>query len=216
MFTLPATKSAFISAVFIASAFLLTPAAHATNIVAKATITDEFNIHETGISVFPGAKRLVSQPDAEVNGANIDLAIGKYGLKVSAVKLISDASPANIATFYKQDLQRHGDVLDCSHHAEVLHVTPSSSSAKDDTLPCESRAPKSRRRNGETVTYDRVEKGAGHFNFRVGNKFRQHIVVIRPRADAIGETEIALVHVDLRLPEWMTDKKNRTYISFEP
>lgn len=220
MFTSAIIKSTLIGAVIIASAIFFPADARATSIVAKVTLSDEFSISETGLSVFPGAKRLQNPSESEINGANIDFAIGKYGLKVTTVKLLSDASPADIATFYKQDLQRHGELLDCSKPVaqidEERRHEGDTTAVQENKLTCDTRAPKSRSRQHEGSETRTSENGVDRFHFRVGDKFQQHIVTIRPRQHSVGETEITLVHVNLRLPTWMTEKKNRTYISFEP
>jgi hypothetical protein len=217
------TTSTLAACALFAAAASLPGTAAATNIIAKANISQDVESSETGLAVFPGAKRMVNKDEAEINGAKIDFAIGRYGLKVTVAKLISNATPDEIATFYKKDLARYGEVVDCSdakgsviasaaptsapaHESDAASADhdDSKNEATSDRISCETRVYKKRHRKGETA-HD-AQKTSKQLNFRVGSKMNQRIVAIKPLAD--GFTEFALVHVNLRLPTWLTENSN--------
>lgn len=71
------------------------------------------NVRETGLPIYPGA--IVERDETEnVNGVNLDLWFGSYGMKLVVVKLKTDDSADKVEAFYRDALAERGVVLDCS------------------------------------------------------------------------------------------------------
>jgi hypothetical protein len=195
------TQFLAIAAVF--SAFLtLTPTAHAaTTFEAKAVISDDADMSETGLNVYPGAVKVIKKDREKSSGDNVklDFAIGQYGLKVVVGKWRTDASPSEVAAFYQRDMARYGEVVNCQRPAAVTLK----GDAEDASL-CETRQKK--RRNADVNEVNRQQ-------YRVGIKNHQRIVDIK---EINGATEIQMIYVNARLPDWMKSSNSTTNFSFEP
>ena len=114
----------------------------------------------TGLTPYPGAQIQQDFEDQD-GGANVDISSSFFGLKVVAVKFQSADSPDKVLSFYRKDMSRYGNVVDCTggftltfhHHAEDSEVT------------CEGR-PRGGLRYREAL--------------KVGTENNQRIVAIRP------------------------------------
>jgi hypothetical protein len=198
------TQFLVIATVF--SAFLtLSPASYAaTTFEAKAVISDDADMSETGLSVYPGAvkvvKKVVKKDREKGSGDNVkvDLAVGQYGLKVIVGKWRTDASSSEVAAFYRRDMARFGEIVDCQSPAAVTLKTDT-----EDASLCETRQKK--RRNADANDVNRQQ-------YRVGIKNHQRVVDIK---EVNGATEIQLIYVNARLPDWMKSSNSTTSFSFE-
>ena len=71
---------------------------------------------ETGLPLYPGA--IVERDDGEdVNGVNLDLWFGSYGMKLVVVKLKTEDSAEKVEAFYRNVLAERGELLDCGYAA---------------------------------------------------------------------------------------------------
>ena len=81
---------------------------------------------DTGLPVYPGARPKPKGNDGDKKSANVNLSAFGFGLKVVAVEYESDDPPAKIIAYYKDQLKRYGDVLQCrSSRAKVDDDVPS-------------------------------------------------------------------------------------------
>lgn len=73
---------------------------------------------DVGLPIYPGAvPRKVKDDDS--SGLTVSAWGGAWGFKLAVLKLASPASIDKIASFYRDELGRYGDVLDCSQpHAK--------------------------------------------------------------------------------------------------
>ena len=156
---------------------------------ASARVSEDAKIKETGLSVFPGATQVLKRDEGRSSpAALLDFAVGRFGFKLVVVTMRSDATTEAIAAFYRQDLARYGDVVDCSDPnapTEIITV--------GDAVNCKPIT-KSRRKSTSRPDAE----------FRVGTKTNQRVVAIRQKDNG---TEFALVHVNLNLPDWMKNSQ---------
>lgn len=131
---------------------------------------------DTGIAVYPGAKQSPSKDD-DHNSANVNISSSMFGVKVIAVEYVSEDSPDKIKDYYKKELAKFGNVLDCPNGAKE--------EGEGDQLVCSDKP-----------------KHVGHHNNElvVGTKQRRHIVSIEPNGKG---TKFGLVYVQVRGEEGM-------------
>ncbi len=149
--------------------------ANAETFSAGLKVSDEVAADETGLRAYPGAK-LVTKNDGD--GANLQLSFGSYGMKLVVVKLRSTDTPAQVATFYRDDLARFGEVLDCK-------------------VPRSEREAKTKPDKFEISCKSETAPKDG-FLYRVGVKKSERVVSISPTKNG---SEITLVHVSLKHPD---------------
>lgn len=127
-------------------------------------VNTEADAKDVGVAIYPGAQ-LKQHQEGEHSSANVNISSSLFGVKVVALDYRSDDSPDKIKDFYKRELSKYGDVLDCKGGIN------------------------------EDKDQIRCEQGQAHGNkteLVVGNKERQHIVSIKP--NGMG-TEFSLVYV---------------------
>jgi hypothetical protein len=154
------------------------PAVQAATFSAGVDISEEVAPEKTGLRVYPGAT-LVVKNKGESDSANLQFSFGEYGLKVVVAKLRSADTPAKVAEFYRSDLARFGDVLDCGNPDSAK--TAIARDKKSKVLNCDGDKP---RKSGML--------------YKAGRKDDQHVVEIKPNGDG---SEFSLVYVNVRSPQ---------------
>jgi len=69
---------------------------------------------EIGLSVYPGAKQKVEGDDK--NAANVNISSSIFGVKVLVIAYHTQDSPDKVVAYYKKDLRKYGNVLECKGH----------------------------------------------------------------------------------------------------
>ncbi len=69
---------------------------------------------QIGLSVYPGAKQKVEGDDR--NAANVNISSSMFGVKVLVIAYHTDDPPEKVIAYYKKDLQKYGNVLECKGH----------------------------------------------------------------------------------------------------
>ncbi len=178
-----ARRAAAIVAVVGFSAVAIAPiTAVAGGFSAGIKINEDATPRDTGLNLYPGATVIPRHKHSDHDTASVDFSWGGYGLKVVAVKLQSKDNRDAIAKFYRGDLLRFGNVLDCSDAAAVARDKLERESGDGLSISCKSIDAK---RNAQV--------------FRVGEKYDQRVVSIQPAKDGDGTT-ISLVHIQVRKP----------------
>jgi hypothetical protein len=133
-------------------------------------VDKEADVHDTGLAVYPGARIKPEQSSHQDKDANVDISFLGYGVKVVAIEYQSDDAPDKIVAYYKDQLRKYGNVLECHTTGHNVQMDQ-----KDDSrdLACDSHG-------GKTV------------ELKVGSKENQHVVAIDP--DGKGSS-FALVYV---------------------
>jgi hypothetical protein len=128
------------------------------------------DVRDTGLAVYPGARVKPKQSSNDDKDANVDLSFLGYGLKVVAIEYQSGDAPDKVIAYYKDQLKKYGNVLECHTTGHNVQMNP-----KDDSkeLTCDSHS-------GKTV------------ELKVGTQENQHVVAIDP--DGTGSS-FALVYV---------------------
>lgn len=130
---------------------------------------------DTGIAVYPGArpKKKSSDDDHDENNANVNLSAFGFGLRVVAIDYESDDPPAKLIAFYKDQLKKFGDVLECHTSSDTNVTYNRKDEGKSKKLTCD-------------------QDSGSNVELKVGTEDNQHIVSIKPAGK--GST-FALVYV---------------------
>jgi hypothetical protein len=135
-------------------------------------VSKDADAQDVGLAIYPGA-RLKPKDNGNDKSANVNISGFGYGIKVVALEYQSDDSPTKLVSYYRDQLQKYGKVLEC--HTSGLDVNTDikkdNNSSKE--LTCESS-------NGNNV------------ELKVGTKENQHIVEVEP--DGKGSS-FSLVYV---------------------
>lgn len=149
--------------------------------------TDQTTAADLGLPVYPGAQ-IVTDKDHD-KSANIHMGFGEWELRVMVVNYSTTDSQDKVMAFYKQALDRYGDVLTCRDHEAV--GTPTTTS---EGLTC-------RDSGGADVQVHDHDNNHGYKSssvdteLKAGSKRHQHIVGFEDPEQ--GQTRFSLVVVDL-------------------
>ncbi len=140
-------------------------------------VSDQADVKETGMSVYPGATPKAKDDSSDEKSANVNISGPGFALRVVAAEFESDAAPDKVLSYYKSELKKYGNVLECHgnwHGGGNADIH----SGKDESKPvsCESND------NGKSV------------ELKVGTEGNQHIVAVEPKE---GKTNFALVYVKI-------------------
>ncbi len=120
-------------------------------------VSKDADVADTGLAVYPGA-HLKQKDSGNEKSANVNISSFGYGVRVT------DDSPTKLVAFYKDQLKKYGNVLECrtSSHLDV-NMKTSKSDKESNELTCDST------------------KG-NNIELKVGTKENQHIVSVEPEA----------------------------------
>lgn len=116
---------------------------------------------DVGLAIYPGARPHKDEAKDDSSAAQLWAWYNNSGFKLVVLKFESDAAPDKIAAFYRKELAKYGEVLDCSAPSQKANGTATNSSHK---LTCD----------------DDVQMKSGHFQYKAGTKEEQHLVGIEP------------------------------------
>jgi hypothetical protein len=138
-------------------------------------VSKEADASDVGLAIYPGARLKQQDSDGSNKSANVNISGFGFGIKVVAMEYESDDTPAKIMAFYRDQLKKYGNVLEChvSHFDVDTNMESQESKNESNDLTCES----------------------GHGNnveLKVGKKDNQHIVEVEPEGK--GST-FSLVYV---------------------
>ena len=139
-------------------------------------VSKQADVSDIGLAIYPGARLKQKDTDGGDKSANVNISGFGFGLKVVALEYESDDAPAKVLVFYKDQLKKYGDVLEC-HTAGHFNVDMNMGShrSKDDS-------------NNLTCAGDH----GSNIELKVGKKDDQHIVAVEP--DGKGSS-FSLVYV---------------------
>jgi hypothetical protein len=126
-------------------------------------VSKDADASDIGLSVYPGAHLKPESSDGGDKSANVNISGFGYGLKVVAMEYESEDSPAKLVAFYRDQLSKYGNVLEChtSSHLDVNMNLSEKSRGDSNGLTCDS--------------------GHGnHVELKAGTKENQHIVAVEP------------------------------------
>jgi len=137
-------------------------------------VSKEANVADIGLAVYPGARiKVKSDDDGDDKSANVNISGFGFGLKVVAVEYQSDDAPSKVISFYRDQLKKYGNVLEC--HTEHLDLDTDVKNSDDHSheLTCAGS-------NGNNI------------ELKVGTKENQHIVAVEPEGKG---SSFSLVYV---------------------
>jgi hypothetical protein len=139
-------------------------------------VSNDADAMDTGLAVYPGAHLKPKGSSNDNKSANVDLSGFGYSLKVVALEYESDAAPAKVLAFYKDQLKKYGTVLECHTSHLNLDMKMGSHDSRNDSneLTCEG------------------DHGGGNIELKVGKKDDQHIVAVEPEGKG---SSFSLVYV---------------------
>jgi hypothetical protein len=132
---------------------------------------------DTGLSAYPGAQLKKSRENDGDSSANVNISSSIFGMKLAVLKYVTSDSPDKVAGFYRKDLSRYGNVVDCQGNFNM-------------TFP-------PREKNDNEVSCNNGKTGSGEYKreLKVGTENNQRIVAIKPTGDG---SEFVLVYVRAR------------------
>jgi hypothetical protein len=144
--------------------------------VGEIHVDKSADARDTGLPVYPGARQSREDNDKDDKNASVNLSAFGYGLRVAAIEYESDDAPPKLIAYYRDQLKKYGDVLEChtSGHSNVSYSHHDSNKSKE--LTCE-------------------QNGGNDIELKVGNDDNQHIVSIEAKGQG---SKFALVHVQVR------------------
>jgi hypothetical protein len=137
-----------------------------------------------GIATYPGSvpwkDDAAEAKDHDNHSADIDMSFGDFHLGVKAAALRSTDSQDKIIAFYRKDLARYGDVVECHGHTAVGTPTRTSQG-----LTCDN----------DVHDHGRIEISEGtKLELRAGSEQHMHIVEVVAKD---GAQKIGIVSLDL-------------------
>jgi hypothetical protein len=139
-------------------------------------VSKQADVADVGLPVYPGARAKERSEDSSDKSANVKISGFGYGIKVVALEYESADSPAKVIAFYKDQLKRYGNVLECHTSRPIVtdrSFGPHGTWDGSKELNCAGE-------HGNTV------------ELKVGRQDEQHIVAIDP--DGKG-ADFSLVYV---------------------
>src|ERR1700677_2120969 len=76
-------------------------------------VSGQADVADIGLAVYPGARPKEKDSDGSDKSANVNISGFGYGVKVVALEYESDDAPDKVLAFYKSQLKKYGEVLEC-------------------------------------------------------------------------------------------------------
>jgi hypothetical protein len=133
---------------------------------------------QVGLSVYPGAKPKIEGDDH--NAANVNISSSMFGVKVLVIGYHTDDPPDKVIAYYKKDLRKYGNVLECKgHNHENADLTLGHH---------ENEKPK-------PLTCDNDKSGGPGVELKAGMSDNFHLVAVDPKDNG---SDFAIVYVATR------------------
>jgi hypothetical protein len=126
-------------------------------------VSKQADASDVGLMVYPGARLKEKDSDGSDKSANVNISGFGFGIKVVALEYQSSDPPAKVLAFYRDQLKRYGNVLECHTSSLDLNTSMGSHDSRSDSneLTCEGS-------HGSNI------------ELKVGKKDDQHIVAVEP------------------------------------
>jgi hypothetical protein len=141
---------------------------------------NEADTSAIGLTAYPGALPVKDDNGKDNDAANVNMSFGSFHLGVKAASFQTADSQARVLAFYRKDLARFGDVIECKGTSTIGQPARTSQG-----LTCD-EAGHNHISNGDSDGND--------IELRAGSQQHQHIVGVETRN---GGTRIGLVALDL-------------------
>src|SRR5579872_3607755 len=127
-------------------------------------VSKQADVSDVGVAVYPGARMKEKDSDGSDKSANVNISGFGYGIKVVALEYESDDAPAKVLSFYRDQLKKYGNVLEChtsGHFNLDVKMNSHGSNSDSHELTCSGE-------HGNNV------------ELKVGRTDDQHIVAVEP------------------------------------
>jgi hypothetical protein len=144
-------------------------------LVGGVQVSQQADVSDVGIAVYPGARLKEKDSNGSDKSANVNISGFGFGIKVVALEYESDDVPSKVLGFYRDQLKKYGNVLECHTSNLDLDMKMGSHGFNNDSdeLTCEGQ-------HGNNV------------ELKVGKKHDQHIVAVEPEGKG---SSFSLVYV---------------------
>ena len=146
----------------------------------QVTTNPELVLREIGLAAYPGAVQDQKGKDQN-SAADVNMNVGSFNLRVKAVSYRTDDSPDKVKEYYRDQLKRYGDVIECRNNVAV--GTPTHTF---EGLTCDTK-------EGGHIT---VQDHPGKHELELKSGSPQHQRIVSIDADGDG-TKFGLVVLDL-------------------
>ena len=146
-------------------------------------VSEGVDARDTGLPVYPGAKAKEKDSSHDRKSANVNISGFGFGLKVVAVEYVSNDPPQRLVDYYKEQLKKYGNVLEC-------HTSKHSGDENVDLSDDEHR----NKGQSKQLTCEKND-GGSTVELKVGTEDNQHIVAVEPNGKG---SDFALVYVRTR------------------
>jgi hypothetical protein len=145
------------------------------SLVGGIHVSQQADAADLGLPLYPGARLKQKGSDGDDKSANVNISGFGYGIKVVALEYESDDAPDKILHFYRDQLKKYGNILECrtsNLHMNMKFDTDNSKSHSHE-LTCEGA-------DGKDV------------ELKAGRNDDQHIVAVEPEGKG---SSFSLVYV---------------------
>jgi hypothetical protein len=121
------------------------------------------DVSDVGLVVYPGAHVKEKDSNGSDKSGNVNISGFGYGIKIVALEYESDDAPAKVLSFYKDQLKKYGNVLEChTSHLNLDMKRRHRSGGDSHELTCEGE-------HGNNI------------ELKAGKDDDQHIVAVEPQ-----------------------------------
>ena len=140
-------------------------------------VNEQVDVRDTGLAMYPGARQKPKSGE-DKKSANVNISTGFFGVKVVAIEYESDDAPSKVIGFYRDQLKKFGNVVEC-HTSKMGNDLTVKAGDKDAHNPVSCKGSDS----GNVV------------ELKVGTEDDQHLVSVEPSGNG---SVFALVFVQTR------------------
>jgi hypothetical protein len=143
---------------------------------------DKADSTNLGLATYPGAVPVKDDKD-DNNSADLNMNFGDFHMGLKVISYQTSDSPDKVLAFYRKDMARYGDVIECQNNEPVGTPTRTSQG-----LTCQDQDDKENTHIHASASSD------DDLQLRAGSEQRQHIVGVKKKD---GTTRIGLVMLNL-------------------
>ena len=145
----------------------------------KVKTNDDADVSSIGLSVYPGAVP-AKDGDKDHDSADVDMSFGDFHLGVKAAGFKTSDSTDKVIAFYRSDMARYGEVLECKGNQTIGTPTRTAQG-----LTCADE---------DDHHHVHSSTSSDDIELRAGSEQRRHVVSIETKD---GATRIGLVMLNL-------------------
>jgi hypothetical protein len=137
-------------------------------------VSEQADIHDAGLSLYPGAKPAPKEGSDNKKSANVNLSLPGFSLKVVAAEFVSDDAPDKVIAYYDKELHKYGKPIQCHGGWNDGHANYDNKDELSKPVSCENDS------HGDAV------------ELKVGTEGNQRIVSVKTNSQG---SRFALVYV---------------------